>query len=213
MKAWLIFFLPLIVTPGAYSGDTGGVPSESVPKRQPLIWVDDIFGGHTNTAWNQSNLLYITFITDDGARYDFTVREDGREYDCRRVWYAMHNSNRRDLSHQEMRGLRAALAEFPTNSASPPLGRTVLVSFRSGSNWATRICDYTQQPAELRRIFQLIGEREELKRKPQSQSGVPNHSIQRMEASRSGQLEFVCQRRLASTADAERYCGLTTPAP
>jgi hypothetical protein len=33
---------------------------------------------------------------------------------------------------------------------------------------------------------------------------LANHSIQRMGASRSGQLQFVCQRRLAPTADAER---------
>jgi hypothetical protein len=32
----------------------------------------------------------------------------------------------------------------------------------------------------------------------------PNHSIQRMEASRSDQSQFLYQRRLAPTADAQR---------
>ena len=54
------------------------------------------------------------------------------------------------------------IPELPTQSASPPTERTVLVSFRQGTNWITRTYDCNQQPPPLRRILQVIGEREEL---------------------------------------------------
>ena len=36
--------------------------------------------------------------------------------------------------------------------------------------------------------------------------GWPNQGVKRMGASRSGQFQFVCHRRLAPTAHARRYC-------
>jgi len=56
-------------------------------------------------------------------------------------------------------------AGLPSESAVPPLERTVLVSFRHGTNWVTRTYDFEHQPAALRKLHQIIGERWELIRK------------------------------------------------
>jgi hypothetical protein len=77
--------------------------------------------------------------------------------------YAIQASHWKDLSAAALADLRAAIDELPAESASPPLDRNVVVSFKSGTNWLSRIYDFEQQPKALRRIYEIIGERWELR--------------------------------------------------
>jgi hypothetical protein len=127
--------------------------------------LQSIFESQTNVASNlaQSNLLSITVIRSDQLWFPYRVKEDGKEEDHRMTPYAIQASHWKDLSAAALADLRAAIDELPAESASPPLDRNVVVSFKSGTNWLSRIYDFEQQPKALRRIYEIIGERWELR--------------------------------------------------
>jgi hypothetical protein len=180
MTPWQIILLYLAVVCSAFADGTGGGPAEATARikarieqaraelkaREEEVYVKHIFQMHSNAA-SGSNLLAITVIGDHARIFwPYIVMKDGSKVDYRIPRYDAPSSRWGSLSEKELGNLRAALAALPEQSASPPLGRTVLVSYRSGTNWVTRTYDFKQQSAALREVFQIIGEREELKTTP-----------------------------------------------
>jgi hypothetical protein len=164
----VLILLSVVVAQAAFSAETNVVSSEVIAKveaveRQALL--ESIFAPNTNGAWNlgRSNLLKMTFIRSHAGWYTYEVKENGKEQDRRITSYAAQATRWKDLSEEELKAVRVAIAELPSESSSPPLDRTVLVSFRHGTNWVTRTYDFSQQPAALRKMHQIIGERWELK--------------------------------------------------
>ena len=160
--------LSLAVVQFAFGADTNSVPTELIRKyeaRQREDRIAHLFAGTTNGTWNlaSSNLLRVTVIRGDSLWYHYSVKEDGSENDGRMTPYAAQDDQWKHLSAMELKYLREAILDLPQKSVSPPLDRTVLVGFRSGTNWVSRIYDSNDQPTALRRIYEIVGERWETK--------------------------------------------------
>ena len=122
----------------------------------------------TKVAWHlqSTNILAIsTFPSGGQYALEYWVTESGQEYDLRNVYdWAFQNQHSKQLSEAELKSLHAAIQDLPTGNASPPLERLVIVSFREGTHWVTRIYDSGTLPKPVRRIYDIIGEREESRR-------------------------------------------------
>jgi hypothetical protein len=122
---------------------------------------------HTNAALHlqRSNLLMITAFPKDGMfGLEYFVTESGLARDHRNVpGWAIQASHRKELSHEAITSLRAAVRELPAACVSPPVGRLVIVSYHEGTNWVSRTYDRDSLSKPMQRIYDILGERFETK--------------------------------------------------
>jgi hypothetical protein len=121
-------------------------------------------GGHTNSAANlgQTNLLAISafFSANDRTCLHYSVSESGYARNMRDVYrWAVQAIQEKQLTDAELKSLRSALRELPTESVSPPLERLLVISFRDGTNWITRSYDSDALSRPMRQVYDIIGER------------------------------------------------------
>ena len=123
----------------------------------------------TNAEWHreQTNLLAITaFDGNDRSAWQYWVNGDGLEGDVLTQYDWAHKAlGQKQLSATAMNELRAALGQLPSANATPPIERLAIVSWRQGTNWLTTSYDREALPAGMRKIHELIGDR-------QAKSGV-----------------------------------------
>ncbi len=122
----------------------------------------------TNATWHlqNSNFLAITAFPEglrSGLRY--VVHENGVEFDVRYVHlWASQAKHSKQLSVSQVKDLRTAIGELPSESKSPPVERLVMVSFLENTNWVTRFYDTDAFPNAMRKIYDTVGERFESKK-------------------------------------------------
>ena len=126
--------------------------------------------GHTNSAANlaETNLLAISafFRANDRTCLHYSVSESGYARNSRYVYrWSIQATHEKQLTDAELKSLRSALRELPTESVSPPLERLLIISFRDSTNWVMRSYDRGALPTAMRQIYDIIGERFETKRK------------------------------------------------
>ena len=123
----------------------------------------DYLSGHTNAAWHlqRTNLLVISaFPSGDRYALQYCVTESGQQADYRDVYrWAIQTMHWKQIAETNLTSLRSAIRQLPAESVSPPIERLVIVSFREGTNWATRSYDSGTLPKSMRQIYDIIGER------------------------------------------------------
>ncbi len=103
-------------------------------------------------------VLALTTFHERGVRKYFTGPK-GENYSHRNSGMAIQNTQGRELKPEDITRLRGLFRELPTTNARPALERLVLLSYRDGTNWTTRVYDNGDRPKPLQEIFQVIGER------------------------------------------------------
>lgn len=113
----------------------------------------------------RSNLVAIsTFPSKDREVVRYSVTEFGQHGTQHIIYdWAARAGNAKQLSEAELKNLRSAIRELPGESATPPIARLVIVSFRDGTNWVTRSYDRDALPKPMRQIGGIVGEQFELK--------------------------------------------------
>ena len=156
MKISLTFLALLLLARPVLAGD--GPDFSSYPQTAAFRF---FLNYQTNGAaqLGQSNLLAITkFINNDKVAVVYGVTQDGHENDSRWVYqWAMQGSHAKKLSDDELAQMRTAIGKLPAHNDTPPIGRLVIVSFQSGTNWVTRTYDGRSKPEGLNQIFGIIG--------------------------------------------------------
>jgi len=116
-------------------------------------------------VWNlqQTNLMAISaFPKGGGYALEYSVTESGGESDVRDSYpFDYQAPHGKQLSEVDIKSLRSAINNLPSESASPPIERLVVVSFCQGTNWVTRSYDGGALPKPMRQIYGIIGERYE----------------------------------------------------
>ncbi len=106
-------------------------------------------------------LTYSTFPLNGRFALQYMVNSAGNEVDVRISDFFVQASHGRKLTPVEMEKLSVAIKRMPAEPAPPPIHRAVITSFRSGTNWVTRIYDSERLPESLQTIIGIIGVREE----------------------------------------------------
>jgi hypothetical protein len=106
-------------------------------------------------------LTYSTFPSNGRFALQYMVSSAGNEVDVRISDFFAQASHGRKLTPVEMEKLSAALTRMPAEPTPPPIHRAVITSFRSGTNWVTRIYDSERLPESMQTIIGIIGIREE----------------------------------------------------
>jgi hypothetical protein len=119
----------------------------------------------TNAEWHrqQTNLLAITAFDEgsDRSAFQYWVNGDGLESDVRTVYDWAHQAlGQKQLSASALQDLRAVIGQLPTENATPPIERLVIVSWSRGTNWLTTSYDRQSLPAGMRQVYGLIGDRQ-----------------------------------------------------
>lgn len=114
---------------------------------------------------HNANLLVISaFRRGSSSALEYFISQSGEVVDQRHVFnWAIQARRQRQLSAENLASLRATLRELPAGSPPPPLERLVIVSFRDGANWVTRLYDSTNLSKPMRKVYDLVGERFESK--------------------------------------------------
>ncbi len=86
------------------------------------------------------------------------VNDSGKVFNFRYVhdWatQAFHNSQ---LQAPQLSKLKAALHKMPTNAATPTRNNLIIVSFRDGKKWMTRVYDRSRPNPQLNAVYQILG--------------------------------------------------------
>lgn len=155
-KTLFLILVSVLITSGAWAGNAPDF--SNYPQTEAFRF---FLSNQTNGAAHltQSNLLAITKFTDiDKVATVYAVTQDRHENDSRWVYqWAMQNSHAKRLSGEEMERLRTAIGELPAHNEAPPIGRLVMVSFQSGTNWVTRTYDTAKMPEGMTKILGVIG--------------------------------------------------------
>jgi hypothetical protein len=156
---------PLAVPPKAV------LPMETAPdfSRYPQT---EAFKSFTERPVADNTLLDITaFLNNDRIALRYMVPEKGEATDVREVYdWAHQDMHGKPLSAAELKSLREAIRQLPAKNAYPPLDRLVIVRFRQGTTWTSRSFDNLALPEPMRRIYDIIGEREESKQARMAQT-------------------------------------------
>ncbi len=168
MRALFTFILALAVARLAVAVETNALPAEEVAKivaYERAVLHRLAYDGLTNATAHlqRSNLLVIRVNRGEELHYSYSVKENGKEMDSRETGYASQDTHWNVLTEDQLKKLRAVLAQLPRESATPPWERTIFVGFKSGTNSLSRIYDYDHQPAALSKIHDIITEGWELR--------------------------------------------------
>ena len=169
--------MPPANTPVSASGTPLAVPPMAIP---PMETAPDFSHYPQTEAFKffserpaaDNTLLDITaFYDNDRTALLYMVIEKGEATDVREVYdWAHQDSHRKQLSTTELKNLREVIRQLPAKNTYPPLNRLVIVRFREGTTWTSRSFDSLALPEPMRRIYDIVGEREESKRARMAQA-------------------------------------------
>ena len=86
------------------------------------------------------------------------VDTDGKGYTVRAVYDNAYQIERAtQLDDKKLQALRSALQALPPSSPHPPLGKLLILSFRIGDKWVTRLYDKEHLPVLVQGVYELVG--------------------------------------------------------
>lgn len=120
------------------------------------------FSSHLNYAWHRENktLVDISRFDREDAKIDYHkwIGEQGKEHDFRLVhdWavQAGHNSQ---LDKEQQSFILEAIKDMPPSNAPASVSNLMIVTYRSGMRYVTRIYDTTKLPVLVSKIEATVG--------------------------------------------------------
>ena len=86
------------------------------------------------------------------------VDTDGKGYTVRAVYnWAYQNSFSIQLDDKKLQAERSALQAVPVSSLHPPMDKLLILSFRIGNKWVTRLYDKEHLPASVQQAYEVLG--------------------------------------------------------
>lgn len=109
---------------------------------------------------NAKILFYSTWFSDGrpNVAMQCVIDEQGRMFSYRDVYdWAIQNSHYAQFKPSQLAALKKALPNLPSRKGTPTLNNLLILSFRDGKTWTTRIYDKTNLPAAVIKIYKTIG--------------------------------------------------------
>ncbi len=108
-------------------------------------------------------LLVVSWFLGNGRTVlRYTVINDGHCFDERHVFDWAHQGGRqKSLSKDELVSLGKLFGKLPKSKSTPPIERTVHVSFQLADEWRTETYDASALPDALEQTMLILGERAE----------------------------------------------------
>ncbi len=116
----------------------------------------------TNAQHNRGNLLHLTLVPNSDDE-DLVVGENGLKTSSRSDPFGEGRTWQRKLSEEDLLSIRLFLDQLPKDNATSSSTHTVVIGFRSGTNWLARVYDMKHQPYAFQRLRQVIDDRNTLK--------------------------------------------------
>ena len=86
------------------------------------------------------------------------VDTEGKGYTFRAVYdWAYQNSGTIQLDDRNLQALRAVLQALPPSSSHPPMDKLLILSYKSGDKWVTRLYDKEHLPASVQQAYEVLG--------------------------------------------------------
>lgn len=156
----------LMLLQRAFASDT--VPDFS--KLPRTAFFEEEIRWHTNavrhyTNHTTTNLLLISAYRADNFSFQTEVLPNGRVSMYISSMTGSQGGAPKQLSEADIKKLREVLKKLPRENASPPLKHLEFVSFSDGTNWVSRFYDRRVRSKALQKVYDIVGEREDLKPK------------------------------------------------
>lgn len=86
------------------------------------------------------------------------VDTDGKGCTVRAVYdWAYQNKSTIQLDDKKLQALRSALQALPPSSLHPPLDKLLILSYRIGNKWVTRLYDKDHLPVSVQEVYEVLG--------------------------------------------------------
>ncbi len=162
MKVRSLFLLLFVAMPQlGFCAETNAVSPELhawLDLRLHQLRVRQVSHMLTNAQFNEGKLLVIETVTGADKDGDYrSVREDGQREAV--VYGGVSRKipeKLKDLTKDDLQRLRAALAELPSATTNVGTNRTIVIGFRSGTNWLNRIYVDGEDPAALLKVQKIL---------------------------------------------------------
>jgi hypothetical protein len=130
---------------------------------QQTMYFQEIIQDQTNAAVQFGKITNILAISDfdygsDRVVSQYFISENGKGRSWRNVpgWAIQPGKKiKQSLSEAELKNLKLAIKELPSQNSTPPLERLVIVSVKSGTNWVTRTYDRQSLPKAMLDICKI----------------------------------------------------------
>lgn len=113
----------------------------------------------------RNRILVITWFRGNGSNaLQYEVDASGHINSVRNVYnWATQANHSHEIDYAQITELQALLETLPPSGDSPPIDRTVHLSFQDRTEWRTETYDADNLPTAMETVMEIIGERFETK--------------------------------------------------